>query len=1039
MTFSAGFSRVALSTILFVASSSVAMGQGRADPNAGQGQTHATASLTSLSPATLNQSTTALTVSVRGTGFSDKSQVRVDGTPRSTAFVSETELRVTLLAADVASAGSRSVSVFNPGGGTSNALPLAIAAVAAAPPAPQPVDNVAPHFQPSVLPDLRLTATSASGAVATLVAPVAVDNSGNVTVTATPYAIGVPVTFSVGTSTVTYRATDPSGNFATATQRIIVAALPAAAPPPPATDTQPPTFAATSLQPIHVIATNVQGRVITLVMPQANDNSGSVTVKASFGTFSIEGPHLFPIGTTPVLFTATDPSGNESTLSQSVIVDPPPPAVLVAGLDPENAVSGAPPFLLIVRGSGFRQGMEIRWNDKSRQTTLIDEHRLAANISSSDLASPGTATVTVYDPLTHQEAAAKTFVINASAPEAPRITAVNPATVIAVSGSSISVYGTGFVPGSVVRYSSVDNPRPETTIGALTRFNSSTALLASVPEPLRGYPGVYAVKVDNGASGGESNAVTLTLATPPRKATRLMLASPASQTGVPGQNVSAPPAVIVRDQYDSALPGVTVNFSVSSGGGAITPASAVSDANGVARTTAWLLGPNAGLNYAVAAASGVQSVSFTGRGEAPVSVAQSLQPLTAASLTGSAGGAVSQPPAVIVNDQNGKALAGVTVTFIVTAGNGAVSPQIQTTGADGIARATTWTLGPNVGVNQVKAYIPNTTLATTFTANVPYTMVALIKAADGSQLQNAQVCVGSRSTIDQYAKVKDAGTFGRQTFTVDAVPEYGVTASKGGYAGRTVFFNPTGNSGAVTVTLAPGSGGPVCPGAVTSVDATVAIPLTTTTTAAPTTATPGTGPTYYAAAPKYGEQILSLHGRGNGLQIKQLDCGPLGKGTMMSGIGGYYGLAVDLVRVDCASLVSVNALRAAGNAGSIGERNSASDYERPCDASGTGEAIVGISGTVKNGDIRSLAIHCQHLGANGLATGPIRKLASVGTVEGTAFGPDMCTKGRVARALWATKANITLNLPGSNLGIITPYNAVVVTGVKLICDDSSRP
>jgi plastocyanin len=69
---------------------------------------------------------------------------------------------------------------------------------------------------------------------------------------------------------------------------------------------------------------------------------------------------------------------------------------------------------------------------------------------------------------------------------------------------------------------------------------------------------------------------------------------------------------------------------------------------------------------------------------------------------GAAGTALPESLAVIVRDQGGAALAGVTVTFTITAGSGSVSPPSRVTSAAGIAK-TRRTLGPNAGTQTVNA------------------------------------------------------------------------------------------------------------------------------------------------------------------------------------------------------------------------------------------------------------------------------------------------------------------------------------------------
>jgi hypothetical protein len=65
----------------------------------------------SVSPALLQVNQQNVTLTVTGAGFSNSSQVLVNGQPRETTFVSATSLRARLAAADLASAGELSVSV----------------------------------------------------------------------------------------------------------------------------------------------------------------------------------------------------------------------------------------------------------------------------------------------------------------------------------------------------------------------------------------------------------------------------------------------------------------------------------------------------------------------------------------------------------------------------------------------------------------------------------------------------------------------------------------------------------------------------------------------------------------------------------------------------------------------------------------------------------------------------------------------------------------------------------------------------------------
>src|SRR5206468_2262363 len=65
-----------------------------------------------------------------------------------------------------------------------------------------------------------------------------------------------------------------------------------------------------------------------------------------------------------------------------------------------------------------------------------------------------------------------------------------------------------------------------------------------------------------------------------------------------------------------------------------------------------------------------------------------------------AGSAVAVDPSVIVRDANNNPVAGVAVTFAVASGGGTGSPTAPvTTGSNGIAAVTSWTLGTTAGPN----------------------------------------------------------------------------------------------------------------------------------------------------------------------------------------------------------------------------------------------------------------------------------------------------------------------------------------------------
>jgi len=75
-----------------------------------------------------------------------------------------------------------------------------------------------------------------------------------------------------------------------------------------------------------------------------------------------------------------------------------PPPSTTTGLSPATAVAGGSAFSLSVTGSYFQPGATVLWNGARRVTTFTSSTQLTAAIPSSDIATPGTANITVANP-----------------------------------------------------------------------------------------------------------------------------------------------------------------------------------------------------------------------------------------------------------------------------------------------------------------------------------------------------------------------------------------------------------------------------------------------------------------------------------------------------------------------------------------------------------------------------------------------------------------------------------------------------------------
>jgi IPT/TIG domain len=74
------------------------------------------------------------------------------------------------------------------------------------------------------------------------------------------------------------------------------------------------------------------------------------------------------------------------------------PVPLLTSVSPTTATAGGAAFTLTVNGLSFVAGSTVHWNGDARGTTFVGGTQLDAAILAADLASAGTAQVTVVNP-----------------------------------------------------------------------------------------------------------------------------------------------------------------------------------------------------------------------------------------------------------------------------------------------------------------------------------------------------------------------------------------------------------------------------------------------------------------------------------------------------------------------------------------------------------------------------------------------------------------------------------------------------------------
>lgn len=177
-----------------------------------------------------------------------------------------------------------------------------------------------------------------------------------------------------------------------------------------------------------------------------------------------------------------------------------------------------------------------------------------------------------------------------------------------------------------------------------------------------------------------------------------------------GQSASVGAAVTVAAQVTDVYgnpfsSGTQITFAVQSGGGSIggvPSATVTTDVTGGASVN-WTLGATAGSNALTATRAGLTGspATFTATATGPGGL--NITNHAGDAQTAPAGTTLPIAPAAQVTDQTGHPVAGVTVTFSVTAGGGSIAGATQLTNANGIATVGNWTLGPMVGVNELQA------------------------------------------------------------------------------------------------------------------------------------------------------------------------------------------------------------------------------------------------------------------------------------------------------------------------------------------------
>jgi hypothetical protein len=452
-------------------------------------------SLSAINPDSITAGSAPFTLTVTGSNFVIGAKVRWNLQERETTFVSSTELRADILAADVVAAAPVSITVKNPGpgGGISVARAFTINPVSPVPPLlsldPASITYGGAGFTLTVTGSNFVTGSKVRwNGSDRFTAPV-----NNTTLRADILASDIA---EAGTAVITVFNPTPGGGISNPVEFSITYVRPG-----PALTSMSPASRPAGSAGFQLTLTGANFVAESRVRWNGQDR-GTTYVSSTELRAAILASDTPTAGTATVaVFTPTPGGGLSNALTFSV--ENPLPAI--TSLTPSTAAVGSSAFTLTLKGVNFVDGSVVRWNGQNRTTTYVSATQLTAVIPSTDLLSASVARVTVVNlPTGGGESNAEPFTITN---QVPTTTSIMPSATLAGAMSvSLTVSGSKFIAQSVVRWNGVDRP---------TTFVNSGQLSAAIPASDLTTAGTYNVTAANpNPGGGTSNARTFTVNNP---------------------------------------------------------------------------------------------------------------------------------------------------------------------------------------------------------------------------------------------------------------------------------------------------------------------------------------------------------------------------------------------------------------------------------------------------------------------------------------------------------------------------------------------
>ncbi len=481
--------------------------------------------LTSIDPAPVIAGSAGFTLVLNGTGFNASSVVQVGGVNRATTFVNNTRLSSAITAAEIANAGSLQLAIFNPlpGGGTSNKLVLGINN-----PVPT-ITSLNPTATPTGSAGFALTVNGTNFVSTSKVRWNGADRTTTfVSATQLTAAITADDVKNGGSANISVNNPAPGGGTSDAVSFAINN------PAPTVTSLAPNSIASGSSA--FALTVNGTGFVPNSVVRWNGSDRTTTFVSATQVTAALTAADVASAGTAKVrVFNPAPIGGLSGELDFTILQTNPVPTL--TSITPNEVLVGGAQFMLTITGTNFVGTSVVRFNGNDRTTTFVSATELKATITAADIASVGTANLTVFTPA---PGGGTTSAAVLTIKTAPPVVGGN--AILAGTGNlMLMITGAGFTPQTVIRVNGKDRA---------TQFISATELkVMLLPEDVA-VGGILKLKAFT-PGGGESAEIQLVINNPAPTITTLDPPStfntlPAFTLTVNGTGFVGPNGSIVR-------------------------------------------------------------------------------------------------------------------------------------------------------------------------------------------------------------------------------------------------------------------------------------------------------------------------------------------------------------------------------------------------------------------------------------------------------------------------------------------------------------